>query len=78
MALAKLEILQPQGCHLGPPEATADEKREQSTISPTGDGVAVFSAEQLLAFLGPSANSRHALPAAGRPSHAVCLPPDPG
>jgi hypothetical protein len=45
MAFPQLKVFEPQGCQLSPPEATADEKREQSTISPTAQGVGVFSAE---------------------------------
>jgi hypothetical protein len=51
MAFPKPENLEPQGCHLSPPEATADEKREQSTIAPAAEGVSIFRAQQLLALL---------------------------
>jgi hypothetical protein len=50
MALPKLEILEPQGCHFSSPEATADEKREQSTIALTAKSLSGFGAQQLLAF----------------------------
>jgi len=36
---------------LSPPEATAEEKREQSTIAPAAEGGSVFRAQQLLALL---------------------------
>ncbi len=50
MTFPKLEILESQGCHLGPPEATADEKREQGTIALTAKSLSGFRAQQLLAF----------------------------
>ncbi len=50
MTFAKLEILESQGCHFSPPEATADEKREQSTIALTAKSLSGFRAKQLLAF----------------------------
>jgi hypothetical protein len=45
VAFPKLKILEPKGRHFGPPEAAADEKREQSAISSAAKGVGCFSAE---------------------------------
>jgi hypothetical protein len=45
MTLPKLEILESQGCHFSPPEATADEKREQSTIALTAKSLDVSSTD---------------------------------
>jgi hypothetical protein len=50
MTFPKLEILESQGCHFSPPEATADEKREQSTIALTAKSLSRFRSQQLLAF----------------------------
>jgi hypothetical protein len=50
MTFPKLGIPESQGCHFSPPVATADEKREQSTIAPTAKSLSGFRAKQLLAF----------------------------
>ncbi len=50
MAFSKLEVLESQGCRFTPPEATTDEKREQSTIALTAKSLGGLGAQQLLAF----------------------------
>jgi hypothetical protein len=63
MIFPKLEILESQGCRFGPPEATADEKREQSTIAPTAKSLSVFRVKQLLAFFsGQPISDTHSQP----------------
>jgi len=63
MAFPKLEILESQGCHLSPPEATADEKREHGTIALTAKGLSGFRAQQLLAFFrGQPISDTHSQP----------------
>jgi hypothetical protein len=63
MTFPKLEILESQGCHFSPTEATADENREQSTIALTAKRLSSFRAKQLLAFFrGQPISDTHSQP----------------
>jgi hypothetical protein len=63
MTFPKLEILESQGCHFSPPEATADEKREQSMIALTAKSLSGLRAKQLFPFFrGQPISDTHSQP----------------
>jgi hypothetical protein len=63
MTFSKLDILESQGCRFSPREATADKKREQSTIALAAKSLSGFGAQQLLAFFcGQPISDMHSQP----------------